>query len=69
MVPSAIGYCDLNISSDSANLKSLVLKALCLGYQTVAINTVYSPPQKSSEGPNKKPKGEIKQLSFTYPVS
>lgn len=39
MFPNSYGYCDLNISADSSNLKGLVLRALSLGYDTVAINT------------------------------
>ncbi|XP_042862385.1 ribonuclease P protein subunit p30-like [Penaeus japonicus] len=35
----AKGFCDLNIAAATSDLKSTVLKALSIGYQTVAINT------------------------------
>lgn len=34
----AKGYCDLNISATDPDLKATVLKALSLGYQTIAVN-------------------------------
>ncbi|KAG7169147.1 ribonuclease P protein subunit p30-like [Homarus americanus] len=34
----ARGFCDLNISASDEDLKNTVLKALSIGYQTVAIN-------------------------------
>ena len=59
MITSAVGHCDLNISSEANNLKFVVLKALSLGYQTVAINTVFSSPEKNYDDLSKKQKGQF----------
>ena len=50
------GYCDLNINSDSPNLKSVVLRALSLGYHTIAINTTIS-DDINDQDKNKSKKG------------
>ncbi|XP_018024184.1 ribonuclease P protein subunit drpp30 [Hyalella azteca] len=55
MQKKAVGYCDLNILSDSKDLKKTVLEALRLGFQTIAINTVvHTEPSYEESKSNKK---------------
>ncbi|XP_076056226.1 ribonuclease P protein subunit Rpp30 [Oratosquilla oratoria] len=54
----AKGFCDLNISANDNDLKPVVLKALSLGYQTIAINREISEPESSSNEKKKKKKGD-----------
>lgn len=54
----ARGFCDLNIPMTGLNvLKETVLKALSIGYQTVAINTTVA-DTTSEEKKTKKKKGD-----------
>ncbi|KAK8722945.1 hypothetical protein OTU49_011964 [Cherax quadricarinatus] len=51
----ARGFCDLNISAMDTDLKKTVLKALSIGYQTIAINrevTDNSTPDKKRKKGN-----------------
>ena len=53
----ARGFCDLNISATDTDLKKTVLKALSIGYQTVAINREVTDSCQHQSGKKRK-KGE-----------
>ncbi|XP_045597688.1 ribonuclease P protein subunit p30 [Procambarus clarkii] len=53
----ARGFCDLNICATDTDLKQTVLKALSMGYQTVAINREVT--DESTSDKKKRKKGEF----------
>ncbi|KAK7068827.1 hypothetical protein SK128_014908 [Halocaridina rubra] len=63
----AKGFCDLNIEAENSNLKESVLKALSLGYQTIAINQNVTLPSLEKSG-SKKRKGAEEGNGSIVPV-
>ncbi|KAG0724461.1 Ribonuclease P protein subunit p30 [Chionoecetes opilio] len=55
---AARGFCDLNISATDTDLKITVLKALSLGYQTIAINRAVTDSLSQQQGKKRK-KGDF----------
>lgn len=56
----AKGFCDLNIAAATNDLKQTVLKALSIGYQTIAINTEVT--DTTTNDKKKKKKGILNWL-------
>ncbi|MPC81342.1 hypothetical protein E2C01_075952 [Portunus trituberculatus] len=64
----ARGFCDLNISATDTDLKKTLLKALSLGYQTLAINREVTDTLEQHQKGKKRKKGEslVLNKSFCY---
>lgn len=63
----ARGFCDLNIAAAASDLKKTVLKALSIGYQTIALNTEVT--DTSTTEKKKKKKGILSCLFVFFSVN